>query len=1165
MLFIYKKLFFRIFAPERLFFLLFVVGFAPFLRSEDAKQSGLTNGCQILTIEGTVNVFLSGKWQIARPGQCLQVGDQLHTASGSRATVRFSDLSVLRVNELTTFGILPPVQENKKPLLDLKSGSLYFFSREKPAEIQFRTPTAAGAIRGTEFNLETSSESSTLTLIDGEVELANEAGRIDLKGGELGAVIRGQAPTKTPFIDAVNIIQWCLYYPAGVDVDEIAFSDPEKQKLGESLDAYRSGDLLKALELFHGSGLPASEAVAIYEAALDISVGQVNQADKIIEHIAPGQKLGLAMREMIAAVQNRPWNPPVPPSSASEWLAHSYYLQSKGKPEEALTAAYSSVAVSPSFGFAWVRIAELELGLGEMSKSRQALKKGVQLSPRNAQALTVQGFLLAAQDCTTEAQVYFDRAIAIDGALGNAWLGRGLCRIRRGESEEGRKDLQVAATLEPQRALLRSYLAKAFDNVGMDKLAEKDLRLAKKLDPNDPTAWLYSALINDRLNRINEAVQDLEKSKELNNNQQLFRSKLLLDQDQAVREANLALTYSDAGMADVGLREATKAVSSDYANYSAHLFLADSYQNLQDPKGYNHRYDVPATSEWLIANLLAPAGWEALSRSVAAREFSSFFTTDGFGFGSSTEYDSRGMWTESASQYGSCGKMAYALDAYYLTDPGQRYNNDLEFQEYSVQTKAQITDLDSFFLYTSYVKRDAGDVVQYYDPNMASHGFRVSETQDPNLFLGYHREWQPGLHTLALFGRVSDDLDFNNPATNPLFLYYRNGVIRTVNRRVFPFDQVFEKNSEVYSGELQQIWETGSQTLVLGQRVQGGDGSAQSFLSAPIDNHIDQDFSFGLQRYNVYGYEQWQVIEPVQLTLGLAYDHLEFPVNTDIAPISDQSAVKDLVEPKLGVVYTPWKGGTLRAHYTRSLGGSDAENGIRLEPTIVGGLNQSFRSLFPEPVVGSVPGSEFQSWACALDQTFQSGTYLSVEGQLLKADADRVVGALTNFYFFPIADSPSSARQTLDYEERVLFLSANQLLGREWSIGINERISQVEFTGRFPEVPINAFNVNSINQNQTALLSQMSLSVNYNHPSGFFMQYQSLWTTQNNEEDISELVGDNFWQHNIFLGYRFLRRHAEARVGILNLTDQDYNLYPLNFYSELPRTRSFVASFKFYF
>ena len=72
------------------------------------------------------------------------------------------------------------------------------------------------------------------------------------------------------------------------------------------------------------------------------------------------------------------------------------------------------------------------------------------------------GFLFAAENRIARAIESFDAAIAIDGALGNAGLGRGLAKIRRGDVAAGIEDLQVAATLEPQRSVLRSYLGKGY-------------------------------------------------------------------------------------------------------------------------------------------------------------------------------------------------------------------------------------------------------------------------------------------------------------------------------------------------------------------------------------------------------------------------------------------------------------------------------------------------------------------------------------------------------------------------------------------------------------------------------------------------------------------------------------------------------------------------------
>ncbi|HXU79088.1 MAG TPA: FecR family protein, partial [Methylomirabilota bacterium] len=170
--------------------------------------------------EGKVEVARKGSttWSAAQVNDKLELGDRLRTGMRSRAALRWSELSVMRVNELTSMEIQPPATSGVKPQLELRSGAAYFFSREKPSEIQFRTPVASGAIRGTEFNLSVAEDGRTeLALLDGEVDLSNGQGSATLKSGELGTVAPGGAPSKTALINAINVIQWVLYYPAVID------------------------------------------------------------------------------------------------------------------------------------------------------------------------------------------------------------------------------------------------------------------------------------------------------------------------------------------------------------------------------------------------------------------------------------------------------------------------------------------------------------------------------------------------------------------------------------------------------------------------------------------------------------------------------------------------------------------------------------------------------------------------------------------------------------------------------------------------------------------------------------------------------------------------------------------------------------------------------------
>ena len=712
-------------------FLAGVFVFSPLL--SNAQQPAGT--AVLVSVEGTVELLTaaSTNWMTAGVGTKINVGDQLRTGPHSRATVRLSNLSVLRIGELMSYEIEPPHAPNAKPTLNLKSGSAYFFSRDRPQEVRVRTPTVTGAIRGTEFNISVANDGRTVvTMIDGQVELTNSFGSVALNGGEQGVAEAGRAPVRTAVLNAVNVIQWNLYYPGVLDLSELDLNAGERGQLAESLAAYQRGELLEALKKYPADHQPESPADHLYLGALLLSVGLVDQTASHLEAAASGggnnPALANALRELITAVKFENWKSSGTPALATEFLAESYYQQSRVNLPAALTAARKAAEKSPAFGFAWERVAELEFSFGRTDAALEALDKSLALAPRNPQALALRGFLLAAQNRITAAQQQFDDAIAIDGSLGNAWLGRGLCKIRRGQSEAGRADLEVAAALEPNRAILRSYLGKAFGQVYDDARANHELELARKFDPNDPTSWLYSALLHQQENRINEAIRDLEKSQELNDNRSVYRSRMLLDQDAAVRGANLAGIYSDAGMDDVSVREATRAVNYDYANYSAHCFWPTATTNCAIPNQINLRYETPWLSEYLIANLLAPVGAGTLSQNVSQQEYSRLFQHDGFGIASSTEYLSRGAWTQSGSQYGTFGNFGYAVDTFYRSDNGQAPNNDLEQLTVSTQLKYDVTPRDSVFAQAIYYDASGGDLNAVLQPT--KRGFRPAHGRD---------------------------------------------------------------------------------------------------------------------------------------------------------------------------------------------------------------------------------------------------------------------------------------------------------------------------------------------------------------------------------------------------------------------------------------------------
>ncbi len=1134
---------------------------------------------ELLQPQGNVEILRAGTtlWLRTTNNAALRPGDTVRTGPNSRAAIRLSNDSVVRLDERSSLQLRPGRQAGGV-LLNLLQGASHFFHRERPVRTEFETPLVSGAVRGTEFLLAVGDNGrSVLNLIDGAVELANAHGTLALAAGEQAVVEPQQPPRRTAMLEARTLIQWCLYYPAVIDLDELRFTADERQSLRNSLAAYRAGDLPAAIAAYPVARTPASDAEHIYLAALRLAAGQVTEARQLLADQqtpddARHSALANSLHTLIAAVTLEDSAHAPVPASASSLLAASYRLQARAELSPALQRAREAVARSPHFGFGWARVAELEFSFGHRAAAQDAIDRALQLSPRHAQAHVVRGFLLADAHRMADATSAFEEAIRLDSALGNARLGRGLCRLRRGETRGGMEDLLVAAALEPNRALLRSYLGKAFHQIGDEAHATNELALARRLDPNDPTAWLYSALLNQQRSRINDAIRDLETSRELNDHRGIYRSRLLLDQDQAVRRANLANLYRDAGMEEVAAREAVRAVNDDYANHSAHLFLAESYNLLRQPGQSSLRYETATFSELLTANLLAPPGAGLLSRNITEQDYTRLFERDSPGAASATEYRSNSDWLQNASQFGTFGNFSYTLDASYLSQNGHRPNHDLEFLGVAGAFKARVNERDSIYLQTIFSDFDSGDLRQFYNQADANRALRIRDTQAANVLAGWHREWHPQSHTLFLLGHLRDDYHIDDGAFNALTVLKTNGIPASVAPPAFGFrlfDSRLRSEFRAWSAEAQQIWQHENHTVVAGVRHQSGENETRSDLTklpAQLANYPDAPVTVTteLERTAIYAYETWRIADWLSLLGGLTYDHLRFPENIDLAPINDREREKDQWSPKLGLLWTPTKSTAARAAWTRSLGGLYYDNSVRLEPAQFGGFVQSYRSLIPDSIVGTVAGTEFETWSAELEHRFPTHTYLAVRGEWIESAARRTVGTHDIEVFDdPSTALPSSTPERLNFRERSLLFTANQLLGRDWSLGLRYRLAEAELAERLTSLSPTLY-TQAANDHR-ALLHQLLLSANFNHPSGFHAQFQSLWNAQENSGYAPAQPGDEFWQFNLLAGWRLWHRHADVTLGVLNLTDRDYRLSPLSLHGELPRERTFIASVRFTF
>ncbi|MEW6156215.1 MAG: FecR domain-containing protein [Verrucomicrobiota bacterium] len=1125
---------------------------------------------RLIEFEGRVEFSRRGSdaWDPAYTNQVFAAGDQLRTGPRSRAVIEMADRTLARMGESSLMAL--PEPEDRNGYWRLLQGWFYFFHRNRPGSTPVKSPTISAVVRGTEYLVHVAGDGATrLFVLDGEVE-ASSAERITVSKGEQivgrnAELVRETAPP------IAELAQWILFYPAVLNLRDL---DSLSAAWKPSAEAYQSGSARRAAELMPQTA-PQNRAESLFKAALLLASGNVTEAREWLRPLASEsaqeQSVRRGLEQLVASVlrQETVSSGTSAPVTSTEMLGEAYYQQSRGHLSRALELASKSAAADPEFAFARAKLAELQFAHGHLRRAAQEARLARKAAPELAQAWVIEGFFFAAQNRIHEAIQTFDHAIALEPAMGEAWLGKGLCLIRSGRIDEGTRDLQTAATLEPLRALHRTYLGKAFFHAGHMGEAWQDIRMAQELDAQEPTAWLYSSLLRERQNEFNQAIADLERSQELNDSRRLYRSNFLLDEDRAVRGANLARLYSKAGLESQAFREAVAATAADYGNFSAHLFLANSYNLLRDPRQTALRYETPWLQEFLLANLLSPVGGTPLSTHLSQHEYSTLFDRNHFGAASTTEYASAGDWLQAASQYARFGSTAYSFDAFYSSLNGQRPNHDFEQLTLSAQIKQQLSLKDTIYLQAISYDAEGGDLAARFDPFDVNRSLRFEESQKPLFLAGYHREWQPGIHTLMLAGFFEDTLEVASDSDRRV-VFQRNNSGAISLTRIVPLRQRYESELRLFNVEAQQIWDAGTHTFTAGMRYQRGDLQIENTESATSQTGLPsfyfsngfQNPSYDIERLSGYAYDYWKLLEQLTVIGGVDVSRLTFPLNHRHGPVAADRTAETEWSPKVGLVFTAWKGGTLRGSYSRSLGGVSLERSFSLESSQLAGFTQAFRSITPESVAGSINGEAQEVAGVAWDQKIGKKTYAGIAVERLRAEAARRLGA------YELAATPplivSHLNQQLDFEERSASIDLSRLIGDSWTIGAAYRVSHAEFEAGITDAMAANARLNGFQPAQRieALLHEVRLTGLFHHRSGFFSRAQLQFYAQDNDGHNPAIGDDQFWHLNFFVGYRFWQQRAEWQVGILNATDADYRIHPLNFFAEPYRNRTFTLSLK---
>jgi tetratricopeptide (TPR) repeat protein len=898
-----------------------------------------TKLAKVASVQNVVETRHSPDWNKAVVDEALKGGDRVRTGPASRASILYADDTLQRIDEKTEIEVVAPSTGNNG-ILKVLGGRTYFTSRKPKDFGRVETPTVTAAIKGTEFSVDVAEGgATTITMMEGVVLASNDQGSVEIGAGEKATVEPGKAPVKSVVVRPRDAVSWALYYPpvvSGTDRARLA-------TMGED-----GASLTKASEL--------------------LATGQVTEAKSLIDSVkTKNDPVALSLASVIALTEDRKDDArklagqavEADAKSPAAALASSFVAQADFDIDRAAQLAEKAATLAPDDAVALSRLAELRMAQGDVRGAEDAAKRALSRAPGDARALTVMGFIELAKLRTPAAAEKFSAALSADSGLAIAHLGEGITKMRQKDLTGGREHMQTAVALDPGNSLLRSYLGKAYYEEKRSYESGRELATAKELDASDPTPYLYDAIRLQNENRPVEALGDLMKSIERNDNRAVYRSRMLLDEDQAVRASDLSRIYNDLGFEEAGLVTARSSADDDQANYSSHMLLAGNYR--QSP-GFASAY----LSEVLQSRVYQPVSTNAarpdiVNQSASFNEYTSLFerprirafgiaaygdvNTDLSAYDNGvncggvpcytlSQLDKSNVQQGSAIVTANGDRYAAALSYSNYQNDGYRVNADEDTTTYRGYVQYAPTERDTIQLNAIRGDSQTGDLPpRQLLPAVTPERFDTTET---NIGAAWHRRLSPG-----------SDIAFS--------AIYNKTEQTAMNLQNVDFGTATLDGPQL---EGQWVKQLGWGSLIAGA---GGFSGTVELKSANGGLTQDGDDKFG----NAYGYLKLRRMGPFEVTAGASVEKVETPIGL-LPPRDSLIGTNSLsydatkVSPKVGATATFGSGTTVRAAVYHRL--SPALGRLQtLESTQVAGFNQFY---------DDVGGTRSWSYGAGIDQKF---------------------------------------------------------------------------------------------------------------------------------------------------------------------------------------------------
>ena len=1054
------------------------------------------------------------------PDRCLQQGGR-HARQRRRAAID-ADTTV-NLASITA-------AKEERSLLELIVGAIQSFSR-KPKLLAVTTPYLNATIEGTEFLMQVTGQRSILTVYEGVVVASNDNGSARVGSGDAVAAEPGQAPKPYLVVRPRDAVQWAMYYPPilaalGGQADRIPADLPAT--LAEAFDRGARGTSLRRSICWIGCRRATAMHSIIFTGRRCCcrSAAWRKPGSGIDRAIAEdsGSGLAYALRTVIDVVRNEKSEAlangqravELSPDAAAPRIALSYAQQANFQLEAARDTLQQAVEAQPDDALAWARLSELWLALGYRDRARDAAEKAVALAPDLERAQVVLAFAALAEFRTEAAKSASERAIALDSSDPLPRLGLGLAQIREGAIEEGRRNIEVAVGLNGNDALLRAYLGKSYFHEEREPLAAEQFAIAKDLDPLDPTAFFYDAILKQAENRPVEALGELQEAIDRNDNRAVYRSRLALDQDLAARSTSLGRIYDDLGFHNLGETTASRSLTLDPSNASAHRFLSDIF------RGYRRR-EIARVSELLQAQLLQDVNINPVQPSLSEtnlniagfggpadpgfNEFTSLFQHDQVQVNLSGTVGNNSTFGTEGVVSGVYDGFSISAGAFHFQTDGFRPNFDITHNIYNAFAQAAITPELSLSVELRHRDSKEGDLELNFDPDVFKNDSQ-RELDQESARVGLRYSPVPGSDFLLSF--IYNDREDRLNETE--------------------FFDPFSLSTDIVTKDKGTQLE--GQYIFQRERLNAIAGVGLS----NIDRKVDQAFALdGVSVFNdrldvqidhprAYAYSNINFPQPVTWTVGLALDDYE-----------EGDLNVEEVSPKLGVQWHLDESLVLRAAWFETVKPALVNNRT-IEPTQVAGFNQLF---------DDINGTQSSRYGIGLDWNVTNAVMLGAEATW--RDMDVPISGSDGFFF-----------EKEEEQSHRVYLNWTPL--PEWAFStefvyVRFQAKQGQLTD-LTSVPLDLQTIS------------IPLRLRYFHPSGFFAGLQTTYVHQEVERSEASSFPDgtdSFFVVDVAAGYRLPNRAGVVSLQIQNLFDTKFKYQDDSFreFGDEPSVSPYIPALQF--